>query len=438
MVDMAETSADVETRSSAEVNDNGRNTDTSFAGLLDEYDYQSPQRGQILEGEVLKVHEDAVLVDVGLKRDAFVPRKDLDRLDDSTLEQLEPGAEIMVYVLRPQNRGGDLIVSINKALEYEDWIRAGALVKSGEVVEADVTDTNKGGALIQFGRLRGFVPQSHLTSIPRGVSGEERREAMERLVGQTLILKVIEVEQRRDRLVLSERAAQREARSTRLAELEAGQVLTGQVVGLKPYGAFVDVGGVDGLVHVSELAWRRVEHPREVLSVGDEVEVQVKSVDVERERISLSRKAMLPNPWDMVELDHPIGTLATGTVSNVVDFGAFVALPSGLEGLVHVSRMSSTGVSEPGDLVRRGDEVLVRILDINPARERITLSMDAVSSEEHAEWMEARAEAEEEGEEGEEAQHLAADTGEEATLSPPEPEWETELLDREETDVEEG
>jgi ribosomal protein S1 len=167
------------------------------------------------------------------------------------------------------------------------------------------------------------------------------------------------------------------------------------VVGLKHYGAFVDVGGVDGLVHVSELDWKRVAHPRDVLSAGDEVEVQVKSVDLEQERISLSRKAVLPNPWDLVELDYPIGTLATGTVSNVVDFGVFVALPSGLEGLVHASRMSSLGAAQPGDLVRRGDEVLVRILDVDPGRERIALSMDAVSSEEQAEWMEARAAAEE-------------------------------------------
>jgi small subunit ribosomal protein S1 len=192
---MTETNADVETRPSAEVmEENGKNTETSFAGLLDEYDYQKPKRGQILEGEVLRVHDEAVLVDVGLKRDAFVPRKDLDRLDDATLEQLEPGAEVTVYVLRPQNRGGDLIVSINKALEHEDWDRAEALMQSGEVVEAEVADTNKGGLLVRFGRLRGFVPQSHVTSIPRGSSGEKHREAKERLVGQTLVLKVIEVE----------------------------------------------------------------------------------------------------------------------------------------------------------------------------------------------------------------------------------------------------
>jgi small subunit ribosomal protein S1 len=238
------------------------------------------------------------------------------------------------------------------------------------------------------------------------------------------------VERWRDRLVLSERAARREASQARLTELEEGEVLAGRVVGLMPYGAFVDVGGVDGLAHVSELAWRRVEHPRDVLSVGDEVEVRVKSVDVERGRISLSRKALLPNPWDMVELDYPIGTLATGTVSNVVDFGVFVALPNGLEGLVHVSRMASYGVSQPGDLVRSGDEVLVRIMDVDTERERMVLSLDAVTAEEQEEWLEARSEVE----------SMSADTGEQATQSAPDPDLQPddELTEREDNHVEEG
>jgi small subunit ribosomal protein S1 len=393
---MVETDADVVTRPSVEVvRDDGRTTDAGFPDLLRKYDYRSPRRGQILQGEVLKVHDDAVLVDVGVKRDAFVPRKDLERLDDTTLEQLEPGAEVKVYVLQPQSRKGDLIVSINKALEHEDWARADDLMHNGETVEAEVTSTNRGGVLVQFGRLQGFVPQSHLTSMPRGRYGseEERKEVKERLIGRILVLKMIDVDRRRNRLVLSERAARRETRMARMAELERGQVLTGHVVSLQSYGAFVDVGGIDGLIHVSELAYRRVQHPGDVLSVGDEVEVLVKSVDIERERIGLSRKALLPSPWETIEEDYQVDDLATGEVTKVVDFGAFVALPNGLEGLVHMSRMSSYRVSHPGELVRSGDEVLVRITDIDTERERIALSLDAVSSEEQAQWMEARSEA---------------------------------------------
>jgi small subunit ribosomal protein S1 len=417
---MVETDAGVMTRPSAEVTREDETiTDTSFAGLLNIYDYQRPQRGQILQGVVLKVYDDAVIVDVGMKRDGFVPRKDLDRLDETTLEQLEPGVEVMVYVLRPQNREGDLIlVSINKALEHEDWARAANLLRDGGVVEAEVTGTNTGGVMVQFGRVRAFVPQSHLTSIPRGASGEERHEAKERMVGRTLTLKVIDVDRRRNRLVLSEQAARQEARRSRLADLEKGQVLTGHVVSLQNYGAFVDIGGVDGLLHISELAHRRVKHPGNVLSVGDEVEVLVKNVDMERERISLSRKALLPSPWDTVEEDYQVDDLVSGKVTNVVDFGAFVALPTGLEGLVHVSRMSSYGVSQPDDLVRRGDEVLVRITDIDPDRKRIALSLDAVSASEQMQWMEARAEAD--SEEG-----IPSDADEQASQSVPVPQPDT-------------
>jgi small subunit ribosomal protein S1 len=352
-------------------------------------------------------------------------------LDDATLERLEPDTEVMVYVLSPQSASGDLIVSINKALEYEDWLRADELMRSGEVTEAEVVGTNKGGVLVQFGRLRAFVPQSHLISTPRGASEEERRAAKERLLGQNLVLKVIDIDQRRNRLVLSERAARREARVARMAELEEGQVLTGHVVSLQSYGAFVDIGGVDGLIHVSKLAHRRVGHPGNVLSVGDEVEVLVESVDLERERIGLSRKALLPSPWDTVEEDYQVDDLVTGKVTNVVDFGAFVVLPNGPEGLVHVSQMSTYGVSQPGDLVRSGDEVLVRITGIDPDRKRIALSLDAVSSEEQAQWMEARSGADlEEG--------IPPDANERATQSVPDPQSGAALAPGEDNDVKGG
>jgi small subunit ribosomal protein S1 len=259
-----------------------------------------------------------------------------------------------------------------------------------------VVGSNKGGILVQFGRLQGFVPQSHLTSIPRGTSQEDRYEAKKRLIGDTLNLKVLDIDRQKNRLVLSQRAARREARQKQLAELEVGAVRTGRVVSLKSYGAFVEIGGgIDGLLHVSEIAWHHVPHPGDVLSVGDEVEVLIKEVEVERERVSLSRKARLPNPWDSVSEDLPLNALVTGTVTNTADFGVFMALPSGLEGLVHISEMSTFGGARPEELVRKGDDVLVRVTGVEPERQRISLSMDAVSAMEHAEWMIARAEAEE-------------------------------------------
>lgn len=376
--------------------------EATFSGLLDQYDYRKPRRGELLEGVILNVDDNEVIVDVGVKHDALVPREDLERLDDSVLEQLVPGQDILVYVLRPSGYAGDLIVSINKALEQEDWVRAQGCLDSGEVIEADVIGSNKGGVLVSFGRLRAFVPQSHLTSIPRGASANERQEVKERLLGETLFLKVIDIDRRNNRLVMSERAAQGEARRARLAELEAGQVVTGRVATLKSYGAFVDIGGIDGLIHISELAHQWVNNPDTVLSVDDEVEVLIKQIDYERERVSLSRKALLPGPWDTVLTDYEVDDLVSGTVTSVVDFGAFVMLPSGVEGLVYVNQMSTYNISQPGDLVQKGDDVLVRIIDIDPDRKRLTLSMDAVSYSEHLEWMESRS-PKEAGEDGADA-----------------------------------
>jgi ribosomal protein S1 len=206
----------------------------------------------------------------------------------------------------------------------------------------------------------------------------------ENLIGQTLFLKVIEVNQKRNRLILSERAAKQEARQQRLAELEEGQVLTGHIINLQSYGAFIDLSGVDGLLHISEIAHYRVKHPDEVFSLGDEVEVLVKSINIERERVSLSRKALLPSPWDTIEEIFLVDDLVSGKVSSVKDFGVFVEIDSGLVGLVHASQMSTY----PDGLLQIGDEILARILIIDPLKERIALSIDDVSASEIAQWKE--------------------------------------------------
>ncbi|MFW5773016.1 MAG: S1 RNA-binding domain-containing protein, partial [Phototrophicaceae bacterium] len=212
-------------------------------------------------------------------------------------------------------------------------------------------------------------------------------------VGRTLQLKVIQVEPERNRLILSERAARRAARSERLKELEVGSVVKGRVVNLTDFGAFVDIGGVDGMIHISNIDHRHIAHPSDVLSVGDEVDVRIDSVDIERERIALNRKVVLPDPWQTFISNHAVGDLMDGIVTNVVDFGIFVAAPGGAQGLVHTSRMSSLGASTPADMFREGDAVLVRIVGIEPVRQHIELSIDDVSVEEQEAWMYRRREA---------------------------------------------
>lgn len=372
--------------------DDSSTFENEFAALLEEYDFEEPYRGQILEGMVLEVNNDEIIIDVGLKQDAIVTRKDLSLLDDAQRAKIQTGQNILAYVLQPRNSDGELIVSINKAMELEDWESAQKLMETGDLVTAIVMDANKGGLLVRYGRLNGFVPQSHVISLPRFASDYELQQAKQGIVGQELQLKFIEIDRKRNRLILSEREARAEAQQSRMAELEIGQQVVGKVVSIVNFGAFVDLGGVDGLIHISKLSHQHVNHPGEVLAIGDEVEVIVDDIDSNKNRISLNRVALLPDPWKTVETEYAVGDLVEGKVTNVVDFGVFVQLPNTLQGLVHVSKMSMFGSSNPHDLLREGDEVLVRIISIEADRQRIGLSIDDVAVEEQEEWLHGRRE----------------------------------------------
>lgn len=341
-----------------------------------EYDYRVPRHGEICDAVVLFVGKDEVIVDLGVKRDGVVPRDDLQLLDKEYRASLRSGDSVPVRIQDTRGSGDGIVVSINQGLAQQDWLRAGELLDGGEVCEAEVTDVNSGGVLVSFGRVRGFVPNSHLSSIPPGLRGSSLLEAKTDLVGDTLTLAFLEVEQRHRRLVLSERAANRRRRQELFDTLEEGHVRVGVVRNLVDYGAFVDIGGVDGLVHISELDWTHVDHPRDVLSVGDEIEVKVLSVDSERGRIGLSRKSLLPDPWATVVKELEVGKVIDGQVTNVVAFGAFVDVGQGAEGLVHVSEMPD-GEATCAELARRAS-IRVRVLSVDLARRRLGLSMCGV------------------------------------------------------------
>ena len=381
---------DVQANAVATIDEASDSDMLSFESLLEAYDYDMPRRGEILKGLILEVTNDQIILDVGTKHDAIVPRKDLERLEDELLDRLQPGAEMAVYVLRPLTADGELLVSINKALTMEDWDRAIELEASDEMIEVEVVGFNKGGVLVEFGRLRGFVPNSQLVEVPRGISNEQQNKIKGDLVGTMLPVKIIEVNQRRNRLVLSETAARRTLRADLLEDLEIGSVVKGRVVNIVDYGAFVDIGGLNGLIHVSKLDWQHVEHPSEVLSVGDEVEVRIDNVDVERERISLNRQACIPDPWESIHNEYQSNDLVTGIISSVADFGVFVDLPSGITGLVHISEMESYNISNPREWAVEGEELLVRIISIDADRQRIGLSLDRVTQAEFNDWMTSR------------------------------------------------
>ncbi|MBZ0308621.1 MAG: S1 RNA-binding domain-containing protein, partial [Anaerolineae bacterium] len=334
-----------------------------------------PLRGAIRPATILQVTEDEIIVDMGAKRDGIVTSQDIERLDEKFRDSLKVGDKVYVYIINPQDQDGNLIVSINMGLQQQDWEEARRLLDSDEVVEVSVEGYNKGGILVRWNRLDGFIPSSHMISVSSGLQGEDRRDAMEGVMRNKLVVKVIEVDQSRRRLIFSEREAQREWRAQQkaklLSELKEGDIVEGTVTGLRDFGAFVNIGGADGLIHVSELAWHRVDHPRDVLNVGDEIKVYVLSLDRKTNRIALSRKRLMNDPWEDVMGKYYEGQQVEGTVTNVVDFGAFIALDDGLEGLLHLSEMGDGTLKEPHSYVKKGDRLQLRISRLEPEKRRV-------------------------------------------------------------------
>jgi len=363
----------------------------SLESLLEQsYSYKVLRQGDIVEGIVVKATPQEILIDVGAKSEGIVASQELDRLGAELRSQLKVGEKILVYVLTPEDRNGNIILSLLRAQLERDWRKAEELYRSGEIFEAVVAGFNKGGLIVRLGKVRGFVPASQLAPLRRGERVRNIEDIGPELVGKTLKLKVIELDRRRNRLILSERAAMREWRRMEkerlLQELQEGEVRRGHVISLCDFGAFVDLGGADGLIHLSELAWRRVAHPSEVLQVGQEVEVYVLNVDRERKRIGLSLKRLQPDPWTLVEERYSIGQLVRGTVTKLAKFGAFVRLENDdIEGLVHISELSDERITHPRERVKVGDELTLRVIRIDPEHRRVGLSLKQAAPDEYVE-----------------------------------------------------
>jgi small subunit ribosomal protein S1 len=262
--------------------------------LKGDYLSKRPRRGDICEATILSIGEHDILVELAGKRDGLIQREDLAEVDDAYLAKLEVGDRIPVRIVRVPYDRSAILVSLKQGLKQQEWMRVKVLQENQEIIEVEVLEVNRGGLIAALGELRGFVPNSHLVAVPRGMRGKKWQTEKMALIGKSLHVVVLEVQPSRRRLVLSERMAQRQHREALLEQLYEGAIRTGTVRNLTNYGAFIDLGGVDGLLHISELSWDFVEHPRDVLNVGDEVEVYVLGVDRERERISLSRKHLLP------------------------------------------------------------------------------------------------------------------------------------------------
>jgi small subunit ribosomal protein S1 len=373
----APSGSDVDVADSPEADDAGR---AMMEQLLSDpsHEYRSPQFGDVIDGTLMRVDRDELLVDIGSKSEGVIPAREFSTLSEDERQDLKVGNTVLVFVTQPENQDGVAILSIDRARQEKSWRVLQQTADDNEVIEAEVVNYNKGGLLVNLDGVRGFVPASQVTEISGGDDAQKQAD-MARLIGRKLNLKIIEINRHRNRLILSERQALQERRDEMkeklIEELTEGEVRRGRVSSICDFGAFVDVGGADGLVHLSELSWSRVRHPSEMLQIGQEVDVFVLGINAEERKIALSIKRTQPEPWSWVDTKYEVNQLVIGRVTQLANFGAFARIEDGIEGLVHVSELSEARISHPRQYVSEGQDLLLRIIRIDPQRRRMGLSL---------------------------------------------------------------
>ena len=365
-----------------------------MAQLLSEAEnsYTILERGQTVDGIVMKIEKDGLLVNVGQKTEGVVPQREMRSLAPELLSEMKIGDTILVTVIRPESDERQAILSLDRARGEIGWRKLQEYADAGTVIEAEVTGYNKGGAVVNAEDVQGFVPLSQLISVGRPPADSEENPQLQALVGTKLSLKVIEVNRRRNRAILSQRAAVHEARqaekSRLLEDLREGEVRSGRISGLTNFGAFVDLGGADGLIHISELSWNSVRSADEVVKVGDKVDVYVLRVDRESLRIALSLKRTQPEPWAEVAEKYTVGQVTDATITKLATFGAFAKMEGSVEGLIHISELADRMIQHPREVVQEGDRVAVKIVRLDPERRRIGLSLKQVQGSDSSDGME--------------------------------------------------
>jgi len=339
--------------------------------------YHSIRRGEVVEGTIISINRDGVVVDINAKSEGLIPVNEMHSLGADPLHRLALGEKIVAYVMQPETTEGEVLLSIDRARGERGWRQLQTLFESGESFEAEVTGFNKGGLLVNVEGVAGFVPLSQLVGLrpERSDTGAGLAHA----VGKSLRLKVIELNRRRNRVILSERGALQEWRSQQkdrlLAELEEGEVRKGRVSSIRNFGVFVDLGGADGLVHLSEISWDRSKAPEELYRIGDEVDVYVMKIDAEKKKIALSIRRAQPAHWDGIVDKYQVGDVVPGIVTKLATFGAFARIEGPVEGLIHVSELVERRISHSQEVVREGDILPLRIIRIERDRHRLGLSL---------------------------------------------------------------
>ena len=360
------------------------------------------RRGDVVEGVVMRADGDGIFVNIGQKAEGHVPPTEMRTLNEDELAGLDLGVSVLTMVVRPETADRPAILSVDRAVGEQGWRYLEKAMDSGEVIEGSITGFNRGGSIVEVEGVQGFVPMSQLVSISRehfrmyqDGEGEEvapevdaaRREAQAQDIGKSLQMKVLEVNRGRNRAIFSERQAVQEMRDQQKArlieELNEGEIRMGKVTGISSFGAFVDLGGADGLIHISELSWSMVNSPDEVVKVGDELDVFVLRVDAENKKIALSLRRLQPEPWETIHERHAVGDVVQATITKLTNFGAFARVEDSVEGLVHISELSTRMVTHPREVVREGEDVKVKILRIEPDPRRLGLSLKQAEEEEY-------------------------------------------------------
>lgn len=343
------------------------------------------RRGEIIDGKVLSKTSDALVVNIGYKAEGIVPMREARSLDEEALAALSIGDEVIAYVINPENEYGAPVLSIDRARGEQGWRILEKSMEIEETVKGKIIGSNRGGAVVEAEGVQGFVPLSQLVGPARELYVPGGEDPKEGFVGMEIEFKVIELNRLRNRAIFSERAALQAWKATQKArlvkELTEGETRQGRVTGISSFGAFVDLGGADGLIHISELSWEPVKSPEDIVKVGQELEVFVLRVDRDSLKIALSLRRLQPEPWETVHENFAVGQVLDATVTKLANFGAFARLEGGIEGLIHISELSGETIEHPRDVVSEGESIQVRILRIEAERRRLGLSIKQVPDE---------------------------------------------------------
>ena len=362
-----------------------QSTQPEMARLLEQSpSFKELRRGDLVAGEIMRVGQDGLLVNIGHKSEGFVPAREMSTVPPDQMANFQIGDEVYVYVLRSDSEEHTAILSIDKARGEQGWKVLQKHLESGEFLDGKVRAFNKGGAVVDVEGIQGFVPLSQLAPNSRA-SELTQEDVLAQRIGETIKLQLLELDRQRNRVVLSEKQALQHLRDQEkdrlLRELNEGEVRKGVVSGVSAFGAFVDLGGADGLIHISEMSWDQVQSPSDLVTIGAEIEVYVLKVDQESRKIALSLRRLSPEPWQTAAENYSLGQIVEAVVTRLADFGAFARIQGNIEGLIHISELAHHVIRHPKEVVSEGDTVSLKIINIEPERRRLGLSLKQVEGE---------------------------------------------------------